>query len=141
MPAASIDVLLEVRFRLIFAPVLPDDQAERIEAGLASADRATLARWLRLLLDDRRARSALLLGQLRRLNHARRRLRQAFAYLDGLMTEAEREARAAWPGRVPCPHCGAPASGAKAEQRAQGHAVVHTHSNGVRCEGPEVPRE
>jgi hypothetical protein len=115
--------------------VLPDDQAERIEAGLGSADRATLARWLRLLLDDRRARTALLLGQTRRLSHSRKRLVQASAYLDGLLRAAEDEARAAWPDKLPCPHCGAPSAVVKAEQRKQGHAIVHAHPDGVRCEG------
>jgi len=117
-------------------PVLPDDQAERIEAGLGSADRATLARWARLLLDDRRARTALLLGRTRRPSYARKRLAQAFAYMDGLLRTAEEEAKAPWPGRLPCPHCGAPAVVVKAEQRTLGHAIVHAHADGVRCEGP-----
>jgi hypothetical protein len=116
--------------------VLPDDQAERIGAGLASADRSTLARWVRLLLDDRRARTSLLLGQTRRLAYARKRLAQASAYMDGLLRAAEDEARAAWPGQLPCPRCGAPSAVVKAEQRKQGHAVVHAHPDGVRCEDP-----
>ena len=117
--------------------VLPDEQAERIEAGLASADRATLARWLRLLLDDRRARTALLLGQTRRLSYARKRLGQAFTYMDGLLRAAEDEARAAWPGKLACPRCGAPSAVVKAEQRTQGHAIVHAHPDGLRCEEPK----
>ena len=117
--------------------MLPDDQAERIEAGLASADQATLARWVRLLLDDRRARNALLLGQSRRLAYARRRLAQAFTYMDGLLRAAEEEARAAWPGQLACPSCGAPSTVVKAEQRRQGHAIVHAHPDGVRCENPK----
>jgi hypothetical protein len=114
--------------------VLPDDQAERIEASLASADRATLARWARELLEDRRARTALVLGQTRRLAYARTRLAQAFTYMDGLLRAAEEEARAAWPGQLACPHCGAPSAVVKAEQRRQGHAIVHAHPDGVRCE-------
>ncbi len=117
--------------------MLSDDQAERIETGLDSADRATLARWLRLLLDDRRARTGLLLGQTRRLAYARKRLAQAFAYMDGLLRGAEDEARAAWPGQLACPHCGAPSAVVKAEQRSQGHAIVHAHPDGVHCEDPK----
>jgi hypothetical protein len=116
--------------------VLPDHQAERIEAGFATADRATLSRWVQSLLDDRRARTAAFLAQTRRLAHARHRLRQAFEYLDALMRAAEEEASAGWPGKLPCPHCGAPAANVKAEQRAQGHSVVHQHPDGVRCEAP-----
>jgi hypothetical protein len=115
-----------------------DADAERIEAGLPTADRATLARWARSLLDDRRARSSLLLGQTRRVAFARRRLRQAFGYLDGLLAEAEEEAQAAWPGKLPCPSSGAPVAMVKGEQRAQGHAVVHQHPDGQRCEAPET---
>jgi hypothetical protein len=88
---------------------------------------------VRLLLDDRRGRSSLLLGQTRRLAYTRKRLRQAFHYLDGLFVEAEEEAKAAWPQKTACPQCGVPTSGAKAEPRAQGHELVREHPNGVRC--------
>jgi hypothetical protein len=119
--------------------VLPDDQAERIATGLASADRATLGRWVRELLDDRRARTALSLGQTRRLVYARKRLAQAFTYMDGLLRAAEDEARAAWPGQLACPRCGAPSAVVRAEQRTQGHAIVHAHPDGVRCQDPARP--
>jgi hypothetical protein len=59
---------------------------------------------------------------------------QAHAYLDGLMSAAEAEAAAAWPGRVACPKCGAPVSAVVADQRQQGHAVVRQHPDGHRCE-------
>jgi hypothetical protein len=121
--------------------VLPDHEAERIEAGLDSADRATLARWVRALLDDRRTRTSLLQGQTRRLSFARKRLAQASTYLDGLLRTAEEEAQTAWPGKLPCPHCGAPIATVKAEQRVQGHAVVHQHPDGQCCEGPPAGRK
>jgi hypothetical protein len=113
--------------------LLPDHEADRIAVAIDTADRDTLARWVRALLDDRRSRSSLLLAQTRRVTYARRRLREAFKYLDGLMGKAEQEARASWPGQLPCPSCGAPLAGVKAEQRAMGHAVVHSHPDGVRC--------
>ncbi len=118
--------------------MLLDEEAERVEREASRADRATLERWVRVLLSDRRARSALLQGQTRRVAYARRRFEQAFVYLTGLLKKAEDEASAAWPGRLPCPHCGAPAVCVRAEQRAQGHAQVHDHPDGVRCEGPRT---
>lgn len=113
--------------------MLPDHEAARIAASLATADAETLRRWVRLLLDDRRGRSGLLLGQARRLAYTRKRLRQAFHYLDGLFVQAEEETKAAWPTKTACPRCGAPTTGAKAEQRAQGHELVREHPDGVRC--------
>lgn len=105
------------------------------------ADRTTLLRWVRDLLADRQSRSALLLAQTRRLSYARSRLNQAAAYLAGLLRAAEEEAGAAWPGKLSCPHCGAPSVRVGAEQRAQGHAVVHDHSDGTKCEArPATPR-
>lgn len=96
-------------------------------------DRAILVRWVRDLLADRRSRSALLQAQTRRLVYARNRLNQAAAYLAGLLRAAEEEASAAWPGKQPCPHCGAPTARVGAVPRAQGHAVVHEHPDGTRC--------
>lgn len=118
----------------ILRPVISDQEAERIEREASRADRATLLRWIRELLSDRRTRSALLLGQTRRVAYARGRLHQAATYLASLLHRAEEEASAAWPGKLPCPHCGAPVAGVKAEQRTQGHAVVHAHPDGTRCE-------
>jgi hypothetical protein len=53
----------------------------------------------------------------------------------GCVVEAEHEARVAWRGKAPCPSCGVPLSGVRAEQREEGgHAVVHTHPDGTQCE-------
>ncbi len=68
--------------------VLPDDLAERIEAGFATADRATLSRWVRSLLDDRRAPHRRVPCADPGLSHARQRFKQAFEYLDALMRKA-----------------------------------------------------
>ncbi len=117
--------------------MLPDSEAERIAREWRSADRATLARWVQALLEDRAARSGLLQQQARQIAHARRRLRQAFAYLDGLLQKAQELSRAAWPDKLACPECGAPAVRVRAEQRFGGeksHALVHDHPDGIRCE-------
>ncbi len=119
--------------------MLLDEEAERIEREAARADRAALERWIRELLDDRRARTAMLQGQTRRVAYAMRRLRQAADYLAGLLRMAQEEAAAAWPGKLPCPHCGAPSVRVRAEQRPQGHEIVHDHPDGVRCVPPARP--
>ncbi len=115
--------------------MLSDEEASRIEFELRSADRATLTRWVKELLDDRRARSGILQGQSRRLAHLRQRLKQAADYLDGLALKAQHEVEVPWPGKLLGPHCGAPTSLVRAELRQQGHAVVHDHADGKTCEG------
>ncbi len=113
--------------------MLLDEEAERIEREASRADRAALERWVHELLDDRRARTAMLQGQTRRVAYAMRRLRQAAEYLAGLLQMAQEEAAAAWPGKLPCPHCGAPSVRVRAEQRPQGHEIVHDHPDGIQC--------
>lgn len=116
---------------------MPDAEAERIAREAPSASRDTLARWVQALVEDRAARSGLLQRQARQLTYTRRRLRQAFAYLDGLLQKAQGQSREAWPDKLPCPKCGAPAVRVRAEQRYGGktsHAVVYDHPDGVRCE-------
>ena len=112
------------------SPVLADEDANRIEFELARADKPTLVRWVKELLDDRRARSGLLQAEARRLAHLRQRLKQAADYLDGLALKAQEEVAAPWRGKLPCPQCGAAVSGVRAEQRPQGHAIVHDHPAG-----------
>jgi hypothetical protein len=116
--------------------VLPDAEAARIEEQVGAADRQALVRWVWELLENRKARSALLQGQARRVAYLRKRLKQAAEYLDSLALEAQEECQAPWPGKQLCPHCGAPAAMVRAELRQQGHAVVHDHPDGQRCEDP-----
>jgi hypothetical protein len=116
--------------------VLLDEEARRIKDHAAAADRGTLLRWVGELLDDRNERSALLQRLARQFAYARRRLRQASNYLDGLLQHAEETSREPWPGKLPCPHCGAPAVLVRAEQRSEGPVVVHEHPDGVHCERP-----
>ncbi len=128
-----------IYFRLIFAMALLDDsEAERIAHGLASTSHGpTLAGWIRALLDDRRARSALILRLSRELHHARRRLRQAARYLDGLLGNVQMVSREPWGGKLPCPHCGAPAIrvGTRSEPSQPGaHVLVHVHPDGKHCD-------
>jgi hypothetical protein len=114
--------------------MLSDEEVRQIEAQLPIRDPAVLTRWVKALIEDRRGRNAIVLGQTRRLVHTRERLKQATEYLDSLLLKAQNEARSLWPGKLPCPHCGAPVSMVRAEQRAQGHAIVHDHPNGSGCE-------
>jgi hypothetical protein len=123
---------------LYIRSVLSDEDGKRIQDLAMAADRETLLRWVRELLDDRKERRALLRRLARQLAYTRRRLRQASNYLDGLLRRAEGTSREPWPGRVPCPHCGAPAVLVRAEQGSEGHVVVHEHPDGVYCERPPV---
>ena len=116
--------------------MLSDEEAGRIRDLAAAADRGTLLRWVGELLEDRKERSALLQQLARQLAYMRRRLRQASNYLDGLLQRAEGTSREPWPGKLPCPHCGAPAILVRAEQRGERHVVVHEHPDGVQCERP-----
>jgi hypothetical protein len=116
--------------------VLLDEEERRIRDQAAAADRGTLLRWVGELLEDRKERSALLQRLARQLAYTRRRLRQASNYFDGLLQRAEGTSREPWPGKVPCPHCGAPTVLVRAEQRSEGHIVVHQHPDGVQCERP-----
>jgi CRP-like cAMP-binding protein len=116
--------------------MLSDEEERRIRNLAATADRGTLLRWVGELLEDRKERSALLQQLARQLTHVRRRLRQASSYLDGLLQRAEGTSREPWPGKLPCPHCGAPAVLVRAELRREGHVVVHDHPDGVHCEPP-----
>lgn len=122
--------------------MLSDGDAERIEDQAEAAERGPLLRWVRELLKDRRERSAVLLRLARQLAYTRRRLRQAAAYLDGLLRRAEADSHAPWPGKVPCPHCGGPTVLSGSEpQREGGHLLVHKHPDGVRCQGRPAGRD
>lgn len=57
--------------------MLSDEEARRMEAELPKADPALLARWVRALIEDRRGRNAIVIGQTRRLVRAREELKQA----------------------------------------------------------------
>jgi hypothetical protein len=116
--------------------MLSDEEENRIRALAVAADRGTLLRWVGELLEDRKERSALLQRLARQLAYTRRRLRQASHYLEGLLQRAEGTSREPWPGKLPCPHCGAPAVLVTAEQRSEGPIVVHEHPDGVHCERP-----
>ena len=127
----------------LYSPMgfLRDNEA-RAAAELADAKRVAspqLAEAVHRLLDDRRARTALLHRISRELQHVRGRLAQASRYLEGLLANVQRTAGTPWPGKVPCPLCGAPADQVVSEYRTQdqqGHVLVHAHADGTRCEAP-----
>jgi hypothetical protein len=119
-------------------PLLDDSEAERIAEGLRATQHApTLAGWARALLEDRRARSAVILRLSRELHHVRQRLRQAAKYLDGLVGNVEVSAREPWRDKQSCPVCGAVAVRVATRSdpsRAGGHVLVHLHPDGKKCE-------
>jgi hypothetical protein len=116
-------------------PILPDPDAARISDEVARcSDRATMTRWIRALLEDRKARSALILSLSRQLHHVRGRLAQATKYLDGLLGKAHESSREPWPKQLFCEHCGAPADSAAAmPQVPTGHQIVTRHPDGTTC--------
>jgi len=82
--------------------MLTDREAEEIERGRRKGVGGPLVlKWIDELLADRRER-------LRQLDHLRRRLNQAFHYLDGLVRDVQRHQpqMSAQPGEPICPKCG-----------------------------------
>jgi hypothetical protein len=123
--------------------LIDDSAAARIEEGLAArTPEPTVARWMRALLDDRKARSALILRLARQLHHARRRLRQAAAYLDGLLAKAHEDAREPWPDKTICESCGAPLDRVRTTPRTtSGHRLTNEHPDGTKCHGTDQARD
>jgi hypothetical protein len=118
-------------------PLLGDDQAKRITDELeGTLSPEVLRRWLGQLLADRRGRSALIQSLSRQIQHLRKRIRQAGGYLDGLTVGAMKVAAEPWPGKLPCPRCGAPVVMVLSmpnETRPGGHELVRRHPDGVLC--------
>ena len=107
--------------------MLTDHEADEIERGRRSGVGGPIVlKWIDQLLADRRER-------LRQLEHLRRRLNQAFRYLDGLVRDVQqgKPAIAAYRGAPPaCPKCG------KAYERASGlspQGVVYVHADRTEC--------
>ena len=104
--------------------MLSDRDAEEIERGRKQgAGGPVVLKWLDQLLQDRRER-------IQQLEHLRKRLHQAFQYLDGLVREA-RQAAPVNPRTLACPKCGRP------YERASGRSpdgVTYFHPGGARCE-------
>jgi hypothetical protein len=129
-------------FRYYFAmALLRDGDVRQMELAIrdkhGSTDPAILTRWVAQLLADRQARTAVIQRLARQAHHVRGRLAQAARYFDGLIDEMERTSREPWPGKLPCPTCGASAEQVRAEFRpddARGHVLVHQHADGTVCE-------
>jgi hypothetical protein len=119
--------------------MLSEDEVRRIKE-LRVAD-PVARHWLDRLLDDRRRLVEAIQALARQLHHLRGRLRQATAYLDGLLQKAEATARAPWPEQVRCPRCGAPVGRVSVDYRSEGgHVLVHEHLDGTACEGKSAKR-
>lgn len=120
-----LDETLVLRyFRFTFA-MLSDREAEEIERGrLQKVGGPVVLKWIDQLLADRRER-------VRQLEHLRKRLSQAFRYLDGLVRDA-RQPSAPAPQKLGCPMCGKP------YVRASGispRGIVYSHADQSECRG------
>jgi hypothetical protein len=106
--------------------MLTDREVDEIERGRRTGVGGPLVlKWIDQLLADRRERIA-------QLEHLRRRLNQAFRYLDGLVRDLRRPAAApAAPRPQPtCPKC------SKRYARASGdsaNGVVYIHADRSEC--------
>ena len=103
--------------------MLSDREAEEIERGrLQKVGGPIVLKWIDQLLADRRER-------VRQLDHLRKRLSQAFRYLDGLVRDA-RQPSAPAPQKLVCPMCGKP------YVRASGvspRGIVYSHADQTEC--------
>jgi hypothetical protein len=106
--------------------MLSDREADEIERGRrAGVGGPLVLKWIDQLLADRRER-------IQQLDHLRRRLNQAFRYLDGLVRDARRPQTTGGAGARPpeCPKCG------KRYARAAGESpsgVVYYHADRTEC--------
>lgn len=84
--------------------MLSDQEAAEIERGRREKVGGPIVlKWIDQLLADRRER-------IQQLEHLRKRLNQAFRYLDGLVRDVERPqlTKGHQPARPACPECGRP---------------------------------
>src|SRR4026209_1246136 len=106
--------------------MLTDAKAEEIERGRRNGCSGPLVlKWIDQLRADRRER-------IRQLEHLRKRLNQAFRYLDGLARDVQRPQRpqAASPRQPACPKCG------KGYERASGlspNGAIYFHADRTEC--------
>lgn len=108
--------------RFIFA-MLSDREADEIERGRrARVVGPIVLKWIDDLLADRRER-------VQQIAHLRRRMGQAFRYLDGLMREPATPPRstAATPTCPKCRHAYVRATGVSPQ------GIVYRHTNGSEC--------
>ena len=106
--------------------MLSDQEAEEIARGRARGIGGPLVlKWIDQLLADR-------VERIQQLEHLRRRLSQAFRYLDGLVRDVQRPRpeKVAHPGRPVCPKCG------NSYERAAGESpngVIYFHADRSEC--------
>jgi hypothetical protein len=106
--------------------MLTDREADEIERGRrAGVGGPLVLKWLDQLLADRRERVL-------QIEHLRRRLNQAFRYLDGLVRDVQRAApkQTAPAPRPVCPKCGKPYARASGESP---NGIVYVHADGREC--------
>lgn len=106
--------------------MLSDREADEIERGRrAGVGGPVVMKWIDQLLADRRER-------IQQLEHLRRRLNQAFRYMDGLVRDVQRPRLGTTAGTPPpaCPKCG------RRYARASGESpggVVYHHADRTEC--------
>jgi len=104
--------------------MLSDREADEIERGRrAKVGGPIVLKWVDQLLADRRER-------ILQLEHLRKRMHQAFRYLDGLVRNGPSPAPPSPAGKPVCPMCGKP------YLRASGvspRGIVYTHADRNEC--------
>lgn len=95
--------------------------------GDRTSEAPLVLRWLDQLLADRRER-------IQQLEHLRRRLNQAFRYLDGLVLNVQR-GPISRPGSVRCTRCGQPCEETRATSTS---GIAYRHPEGKQCQ-PKRP--
>jgi hypothetical protein len=115
--------------------MLSDREAEDIERGRrAKVGGPILLKWVDQLLADRRER-------VQQIEYLRRRLTQAFRYLDGLVRDLHRgpnDRRPAAPAAPPvCPACRQPFVQARGTSP---NGIAYLHADGRECRSPERER-
>lgn len=106
--------------------MLSDREAEEIERGRREKVAGPVVfRWIDQLLADRRER-------VQQLEYLRKRLSQAFRYLDGLVRDARQPTPPPAHQKPVCPMCG------KLYVSASGispRGIVYAHADGSECRG------
>src|SRR5262249_24365318 len=146
LPLRVLGSLWYIRFYFAM-PFLKDSEARAAGELTTREPPSILVQWIRRLLDDRKERIAIEQRLARHIAHLKRRLAQAFKYLDGLTGEAAEDMRRLWPDKkIPCPGCGAPFDKVVMDPMGAGGAgagcvAEYHHADGTTCYQKEKARK